>query len=692
MENPSRPVRANGQNDHQNGFLQVAGAPITPITGTMNPPTLRHIPPSPETNLIARADRDDRQEDASLFLGASVPHALQGRRGSKDTADSHVSAESGPALSDSDYGSQGVHGRIANENNSNGNSNSGRRSSSRHRPSESKSGGMSVSGFFRRKRDRTASASQADIEGYEQPPFLPPESLEGYSVREGTDSSFDNSDRMSRDEGGRGSATMGKSSLRRKASTSKSFTKTKQGIDRLALGIEHAFSLKHRPHQDKDISDCETGYNSTDSRTPGVELDNAFDNQGVLALRRRPSTDQGSHVPHGNQPYGVLSPSSHDIARRNSTLLLQEMNKSGGLGGENKKLIVKVPSSGDAAGNLVSPNVSPRLQSAGITSAHSAPAIAEPSRPKQIGLTSSQTFSNMMTGPRLLSYGETDHPASEDGHTRSHSALPQSSQSSRNMEQMRDRAASQRDHGASFVRNGDTETAGPGKEHGHSRNRTLAIVPSAVLDRMIPPERKSSRVGTEPVDGSMTLGRSRSRTLTVPSQGHNDSASDRATSDGEHDARRRTPKHRSRASESVAAGADSVSRQATETSSSARRGNGSRTEILNGSGVEQSGSEDPYSETPEKPHRSVRRLPVPTQREKGNGAQAETNPDQNGHSREKSSTEVARKTRNSEGKSSRTTRDRDKDREGRSSKKENKRERVFAIPAADVAIASRTSE
>lgn len=485
---------------------------------------------------------------------------------------------------------------------------------------------------------------------------------------------------------------MGKSSLRRKASTSKSFTKTKQGIDRLALGIEHAFSLKHRPHQDKDISDCETGYNSTDSRTPGAELDNAFDNQGVLALRRRPSTDQGSHVPHGNQPYGVLSPSSHDIARRNSTLLLQEMNKSGGLGGENKKLIVKVPSSGDAAGNLVSPNVSPRLQSAGITSAHSAPVIAEPSRPKQIGLTSSQTFSNMMTGPRLLSYGETDHPASGDGHTRSHSALPQSSQSSRNMEQMRDGAASQRDHGPSFVRNGDTETAGPGKEHGHSRNRILAIVPSAVLDRMIPPERKSSRVGTEPVDGSMTLGRSRSRTLTVPSQGHNDSASDRATSDGEHDARRRTPKHRSRASESVAAGADSVSRQATETSSSARRGNGSTTEMLNGNGVEQSGSEDPYSETPEKPHRGVRRLPVPTQREKRNGAEAETIPDQVGHSREKSSTEVARKTCNSAGKSSRTTRDRDKDREGRSSKKENKRERVFAIPAADVAIASRTSE
>ena len=668
----------------QNSFLQVAGAPVTPITGSINPPTLRHIPPSPETNLNTTGNRNESQEDSYMFLGAGVPQALQVRRGSKDTADSHVSAESGPAQSDSDYGSQGFQGRTTSE------VDSTRRSSSRHRPSESKSGGMSVSGFFRRRRDRTASASQAEVDQ----PFSPPESfsqaVEGYSLREGTDSSFDNSDRVSREEGGRTSVTLGRTSLRRKASTTRSFSKAKQGIDRLALGIEHAFSLGQRNHPDKDISDCETGYNSTDSRTPGVEADNTLDNQEVRAIRRRPSLNQGTSAGTRPPPFAALSPASHDIARRNSTLLLQEMSKTGGATSESKKLIVRVPNPGDAAGNLVSPNVSPRLQSAGLQSAQSATAITEQNRSLQSGMPSSQTFSNMITGPRMLSYGEVEQQIPQNGHLRSSSSVPQSSLSTRAQEKGFDGTAPTRAQGSSFVASSDNETRSP-KQYKHSRNRTVAIIPSAAPPEVIPPERKSSRVVREQEDGSTTLGRSRSRTLTVPTQNPIDSASDRATSDGETDTRRRTPKHRGRASESLRTDSELTSRPTTENSSSLRRRFGSTSEMLNGSAIEQSGSEDPYSETPEKPNRGVRRLPIPLQREKENVSEAERKTERAGHPREKSSADAMRKKRNSEGKASRTAKDRDKDRDGRSSKKDSKRERTFTIPAADIGITSRMS-
>lgn len=692
METVSRNALLNGQNNQQNGFLQVAGAPVTPITGTMNPPTLRHIPPSPETNLNTnpKTNRDERPEDSYMFLGTAAPQALQGRRGSRDTADSHVSAESGPAHSDSDYGPPVVHDRMASEGNST------RRSTSRHRPSESKSGGMSVSGFFRRKRDRTASTSQAEVDVPERQAFSPPESMsqsaDGYTLREGTDSSFDNSDRVSREEGGRASATLGRAgtSLRRKASVTQSFNKTKQGIDRLALGIEHAFSRQHRSHPDKDVSDCETGYNSNDSRTPAVEADNAFDNQGVLALRRRPSVDQGSSAIPRAPPYAALSPASKDIARRNSTLLLQEMSKSGGVASKSEKLVVKVPASGDPAGNLVSPNVSPtRLQSATVTSAHSAPAMAEQSRSLQSGVPSSQTFSNMFTGPRKLSYGASDIQSSEDGHVRSMSAIPRTSQTAGPDVQVPTDSNTQRQQGPSFLPSSDNETRSS-KGYKHSRNRTLAILPSVIPLEVVPPERKSSRTVKEQVDGSMTLGRSRSRTLTVPAQGRNDSASDRATSDGETDARRHAPRHRARASENLRTDSELALGQVTETSSSARRRFGSTSEALNGSTVEQSGSEDPYSETPEKPARGVRRLPVPSQRDKENASAGEAKAERTAHSREKSNAEAVRKKRSSEGKSSRATKDRD--REGRSLKKDTKRERTFTIPASDVAITSRTSE
>ena len=673
------------RDEPDNVFLRVEG-PVTPVTSSLDPPpTLRHIPPSPEA--YSGLSRMPDAETDHLYLGLTGS-AVQRRRGSGDTTTSHQSADSGPLLSDSDNGSQshselpGVKSTAHGE----------RSSSSRHRPSDSKSGGLSAMGFFRRKRDRTASKGEAEI--IVSAPFSPPESMppEGYALQEGTESSFDNSDRTSKEDTGRPSLSLGRTSLRRKASTSKSLAKTKQGLDRLALGIEHAFSTKQRSSHDHDASDQEGDYNSADSRIPRAEA------EGTLYNGYEFPTTNGENTRNGlsttiNQMHIVspLPPVSQAIARRNSTHLLQEMSKTGTANGDTKRMVIKVPSRDDETRNFVSPNVSPKLQSAGISSDHShghggntareALSMRHPKMP------TSETFNTGISGPRLLSYGSPFEQSLPD--TRDDTKVGVSSMHTI------EKQGSRRERPVPMAISSDNESGGPSGTR-HSRNRTLAVAPSALAPlrsdgfaTVVPPERTSSRTKAEQLDGSVTLGRSRSRTLTVPKQSQIDSASDPAPSDWEQSRHRRRSNQQERKLD-LQTGLDNDDQSA----STSRRHLGSTNDSKNGNASYQSGSDAPGFVDVTKGHRSSKRMLVDSSRDKENRSdrEAETANGSASSRKDRNASEAVRKKRSSEGKPSRSGKERDKEKESRSARKDGKREKTFVLPNADVTVSSRMSE
>jgi hypothetical protein len=681
MSGPSRfpnPVK----DDSDNPFLRVE-VPITPVTGSLDPPpTLRHIPPSPETH--SGLTRMPDAETDHLYLGLTGS-AVPRRRGSGDTTISHQSGESGPLQSDSDNGSHS-HPEAAGLKSG---ESVERRSSSRHRPSESKSGGLSAMGFFRRKRDRTASKGETEISI--SAPFSPPESFppEGYALQEGTESSFDNSDRMSKEDTGRPSLSLGRNSLRRKASTSKSLAKTKQGLDRLALGIEHAFSAKQRPSHDRDASDQEGGYNSADSRTPGAEAESTNYNGYEFPTTNGDITRNGlSTMINQMHIVSPLPPVSQDIARRNSTHLLQEMSKSGAPSGDTKRMVINVPSRDDETRNFVSPNVSPKLQSAGISSdyshghgGNSAVPVRHPTMP------TSETFNTGISGPRLLSYGS-PRKQSLPG-TRADLEVRAS------VLHTTDKQVSGRERPVPMAISSDNELSGPNGTR-HSRNRTLAVAPSAVaplqddgLATVVPPERTSSRTKADQLDGSVTLGRSRSRTLTVPKRSQIDSASDAAPSDWEQSRHRRRSSQQGRKVESQT-GLETDEYSA----STSRRHLGSTNDTKNGNSSYQSGSDAPGFDNAARSHRSSKRVPVDSSRDKENRSdrEADTANGSTNPRKDRNASEAVRKKRSSEGKPSRSGKERDKEKEGRSTRKDGKREKTFVLPSADVAVSSRMSK
>ena len=673
------------KDDSDHAFLRVEG-PITPVTGNLDPPpTLRHIPPSPETH--SGLTRMPDTETGHLYLSSTGSAAR--RRGSGDTATSHQSGESGPLHSDSDNGSHSLPGVLV------GNSEESveRRSSSRHRPSESKSGGLSAMGFFRRKRDRTASKGETEISI--SAPFFPPENFppEGYALHEGTESSFDNSDRMSKEDAGRPSLSLGRTSLRRKASTSKSLAKTKQGLDRLALGIEHAFSAKQRSPHDRDTSDQEGGYNSADSRTPGAEAESSNYN-GYEFPTTNGETARNGFSTMINQMHIVspLPPVPQDIARRNSTHLLQEMSKTGAASGDTRRMAINVPSRDDETRNFVSPDVSPKLQSAGISSDHShshggnTAREAAPAPVRQSTMPTSETFNTRISGPRLLSYGSPRKQSLPD--TRVHIKTGAS------VLHATEKQLYQRERPVPMAISSDNEMSGPNGTR-HSRTRTVDVAPSTLaplhndgLATVVPPERTSSRNKAEQLDGSVTLGRSRSRTLTVPKQSQIDSASDAAPSDWE------LSRHRRKSSEQ---GRKTESQTGLETddpsASTSRRHLGSTHDTKNGNTSYQSGSDAPGFGTIATSHRSSKRLLVDPSRDKENRGDRSDIANGSANSRkDRNASEAVRKKRSSEGKPSRSGKEREREKEGRSTRREGKREKEFVFPSADVAISSRMSK
>lgn len=181
-----------------------------------------------------------------------------------------------------------------------------------------------VRSYFRRRRAPTGLTSRSDTESAGQP-FSKDRNL---GEPEGKIDDGDAIESPKETSVGRSYGPLGRALLMRKASESAPVTRTRQGFDKLALGIEHALTLGRRGSGERDgSSDVEGGHVSTDSRA--ARLDNvwAAHHQGLPPPYQGTASRPTSPITnHNAEVVGTLHPVSRAIARRNSAQLLQEMS------------------------------------------------------------------------------------------------------------------------------------------------------------------------------------------------------------------------------------------------------------------------------------------------------------------------------------------------------------------------------
>jgi hypothetical protein len=661
--------------------------PSTPIPGYDTTPTLNHIPPSPETNgdrfeSIAPAETS---ENAFLTTGK-----LTERRGSKDTQDSLVS---GTTHSETGYSDQ-----RHSPNRTFGEGDQGHARGA----SESKSGGISALGFFRRKRRQASSTSPTTQMPANQTTFSPPESaqVEGYSF--GDSPVEHGSDKTSKEgeESGRASISLGRTSLRRKGSALRSVSRTKQGFDRLALGIEQALSLKHRNH-DRDASDMEGGYASTDSRLPTAEKDGTiglgFGNSSV-------STESRINQAQSANMVAALPPVPHDISRRRSAMLLDELNNALPSGEKSGSVQLKPIDVSAANRTSVSPDISPKAQISGLPSTRmTSQDLYGLSRygatPTTAMMTPSETFHALgsqnesgKTRTRQHTTDDTQKPARPAGLNYDNSSNPSAADIPRRYQS-----------GPIQTLPGDAENI-PAKINKHARSHTTAFQPSFAapeqsdrlsdMQEVLPPERKSSRAQ---LDGAITLGASRSRTLTVPDR--REGNSDSALSEGERKIRTKSAGHRSKTDDIPRRGSESANERFAvgyeHTDRAERRQAKVMVEKIEVSATDLSGNELLDIGSQQKTRRSSKRYQVHDSQDKEDRSETphpEGSSNRSGHTRGKCSTDAIKKKRSSGGKPSRSKeKEREKDREVRLSRSQDaRREKIFSFPSAQVEIAPKT--